>query len=384
MTATLFESGVTRLDAENAAIQEMFGGMRRVSTGARRNTDQFTERLVQFETFMDGIRTGRRRLAHFAEAMSSSDFPLLFDVSLDRQLYAAYAAITPTWQNYARASTVNNFLKVQRYATSGIRGLLQKVGELAEFERRSQTETMYEYSVHKYEAGFAVSWETMMNDDLGAFLRLPQDLAQSAVDSEEAFVTQLFCDASGPHASHYTVGNANIITGNPGLDRDSLQAAITQLMQRKDERGNPIVVKGVRLVVGTGLALTAQEIINTTEYRVVDANGNVRVIQGNGVASNLGIDVNYWIDSIATTANASTSWWIFADPNGVRPALEFGRLRGHEAPALYEKIPDMRRIGGGEEPYSFDTESAEKKVRHVYGGTFVDARMTLASNGTGS
>lgn len=384
MTSTLFTSAVSRLDAETATLHEAFGGQRQVSSGVPRNDPRWEAQLLEAEQFLDQIRYGRRPIAHFREAMSTSEFPLLFADSLDRQLYGAYQATIPTWRNYARASTVNSFLKVKRFATSGVRGLLKKVGELAEHERRSQTEAVYEYAVDKYEAGFAMSWEMAINDDLNAFMRLPQDLADSAIDSEEEFVTRLFCDASGPNAAYYTVGNDNILAGNPTLTRDNLQAAITRLMKRKDDKGNPIVVKGIRLVVGTGLALTAQEIIDTTEYRVVDSNGNVRVIRGNGVAANLGIDVNYWIDSVATTAHADTSWWLFADPNGVRPAMEFGRLRGFEAPALYEKIPDMRRIGGDTEPFSFDTEASEKKIKHVYGGTFVDPRMTIASSGAGS
>lgn len=383
MSDTLFESRVERIAQESASIAAMFGGQRKVFR-ARNNDPAWKRRLLAVERFMQEIRTGERPIHHFSEAMATSDFPLLFADSLDRQLYGAYQATVPTWQNYARAATVNDFREVKRFATSGVRGRLVKVGELAEHERRAQDETQYTYAVHKYEAGFAQSWETMINDDLGAFMRLPQDLADSVRDSEEAFVTELFCDENGPHASHYTSANDNLLTGNPPLTRDALQEAITKLMKRKDDNGNPIVVQGVRLVVGTGLALTAQEIINTTEYRVVDANGNVRIIRGNGVAANLGIDVNYWIDSIATSANADTSWWVFADPNGVRPALEFGRLRGHEAPALYEKVPDMRRLGGDVEPFSFDTEAREFKVRAVFGGTFVDPKMTVASNGSGS
>lgn len=384
MSTLLFEKSLERITSEAASIATMFGGERQIH-GARANDPAWTRRLLESERFMWEIFQGRRPVGHFQEAMSTSDFPQMFADSLDRQLYGAYQATIPTWQNYARAATVNDFRKVKRFATSGVRGLLKKVEELAEHENRSQTELEYEYAVDKYEAGFALSWETMINDDLSAFQRLPQDLADSVRDSEEEFVTRLICDASGPHATNYTTAadHDNLLTANPVLSRSALQAAITKLMKRKDANGNPIVVKGIRLVVGTGLALVAQEIINTTEYRTVDSNGNVRIITGNGVAANLGVDINYWIDSVATTANADTSWWLFADPSGSRPALEFGRLRGFEAPALYEKIPDMRRMGGGDEPFSFRTESQEKKVKHVYGGVFVDPRMTVGSNGTG-
>ncbi|GAA2860074.1 Mu-like prophage major head subunit gpT family protein [Nonomuraea rubra] len=377
---TLFSAAVERIDSNAASLRESFGGQRKVSSARPRRDPQWERALLEAEAFVQDIRYGRRPIDHFREAMSTSDFPLLFADSLDRQLYGAYEATVPTWQNYARAATVNDFREVKRFATSGVRGLLSKVGELAEHERRGMDETEYSYAVAKYEAGFALSWENMINDDLNAFMRLPQDLADSARDSEEEFVTRLFCGANGPLTSVYTGGN--LLTA--ALDRDSLQSAITTLMKRTDDNGNPIVVKAVELVVGPGLALQAQEIIDTTEYRTVDPNGNVRIISGNGVAANLRISVNYWIPSVASSSNADTSWWLFANPNGPRPAMEFGRLRGFEAPALYEKIPDMRRIGGGEEPVSFDTEGAEKKIKHVYGGAFVDSRMSIASTGAGA
>lgn len=382
MSAKLFESTVERIDLEVGSIHEAFGGERRMFVN--RNQDpRYLAKLAEAEKFIDEIYRGRRPLYHFSEAMSTSDFPKLFADSLDRQLYGAYEATTPTWQNYTRAATVNDFREVKRFATSGIRGLLKPVGELAEYPRRAQSEAEYKYAVSKFGAEFAVSFETMVNDDLDAFMRLPQDLADSARDSEEEFVTRLYCGDSGPLITVYTVGNDNFLDGAPeaALTRDNLQAALTKLLKRKDDRGNPIAVRAVELVVGPGLALEAEEIINTTQYRIVDPAGNVQIISGNGVSANLRVNVNYWIPAVATTANADTSWWLFANPAGPRPAMEFGRLRGYEAPALFEKAPDSRRIGGGEEMFSFDVDGQRKKIRHIYGGTFVDPKMTIGSTG---
>lgn len=383
MTSTLFESVVERIDLETASITTAFGGERKVR-GARRTDPRYLAKFAEAEKFIDAIYTGRRPLHHFTEAMSTSDFPLLFADSLDRQLYGAYEATLPTWMNYTRSATVNDFREVKRFATSGVRGLLTKVGELGEYKRRGQTEAEYKYQVSKYGAAFGLSFEAMINDDLDAFMRLPQDLADSARDSEEEFVTRLFCGASGPLTSVYTTGNDNFLDGVAGasLTRDNLQAALTKLLKRTDANSNPIRVAAVELVTGPGLALEAEEILNTTQYRVVDSAGNVQIISGNGVSANLRHSLNYWIPSVATTANADTSWWLFANPAGPRPAMEFGRLRGYEAPALYEKIPDSRRIGGGgEEMFDFETDASAKKIRHIFGGTFVDTKMTIGSTG---
>lgn len=380
MTDTLFSEAVARMDADSASITTLFGGDHAVAKRPKLNPTL----ILEAELFLDQIRSGRRPVHHFQEAMSTSDFPLYFTDSLDRQVYGAYMATEPTWKNYARAATVVDFRKVKRFASNGIRGQLSKVKELEEHKRRGASIDEYEYSVDKYEAGFGLSWEMMINDDLDLFMRLPQDLAQSAIDSEELFVTNLFCGPNGPLASFYSSGNNNLLTGNPPLTRSSLQAAITLLTRRVDANGMPIAVKSVRLVVGPGLALAAQEIIEATEYRSVGPDGSVTIIRGNGVAANLGVDINFFIPTVATSSNADTSWWLFADPNSARPALEFGRLRGYEAPALYEKLPDMQRVGGGAVPWSFNHSAAEKKIVHVYGGVQIDSRMSISSNGSGS
>jgi hypothetical protein len=387
----LFSASTAHMDTNTVSPGSMFGGMTRVAESTRtigRQTfgrQQWEQKVLLAESFVDEIIHARRGLHEFAEAMTTDLFPALFGDSLDRQLYGAYTAAPVTWRNYARRSMVNDFKEVKRFATSGIQGLLKKVPQLSEHEQRTQGETEYNYVVEKYEAGFGLSFEAMVNDDLNAFARLPMDLALSARNSEEYFVTTLWAGASGLNTTNFTVGNDNILTGNPPLVRSSLQAAITKLMKRVDERNNPIPVTAVELVVGPGLALQAQEIINATEYRSVDASGNVTIITGNGVAANLRVSTNFWLPVVATTANADTTWALFANPDtSGRPALEIGFLRGYEEPGLYEKIPDMRRIGGGEVPWSFHHSAQEKKVQHIFGGTFVDPRMVVASNGSGS
>jgi hypothetical protein len=391
----LFKPTLEAVDAEKVNVRTMFGGDRGLVKGASMslglthpkingNKAAWMGLMVEANKLVESVTKGHRPVHAFTEAMSTDLFPLLFADSLDRQMYAAYQAAPQHWRRIARRALVNDFREVKRFAGSGIRGLLSPVKELAEHERRTADMREYKYAVQKYEAGFGVSFEMMVNDDLDAFGRLPQDLAQSALDTEEWLVTRMYAGEDGPLADFYNADNDNVIADNAPLTRASLQAALTRLMKRTDERGNPIVVTAVTLVVGPGLTMTANDIINATEYRLVDASGNTTIISGNGIAANLSVVTNFFLGTVTTT-NADTSWYLFADAqSAARPALEVGFLRGYEAPALYERIPDMRRFGGGAEvAWSFDFGDNEKKVQHIMGGTFIDPRMTLGSNGTG-
>jgi hypothetical protein len=54
---------------------------------------------------------------------------------------------------------------------------------------------------------------------------------------------------------------------------------------------------------------------------------------------------------------------------------------------VFFKEPNQRRLGGGaSDPMDgdFDNDSIEYKIRHVFGGTLMDPKMAVASNGTGS
>ena len=90
---------------------------------------------------------------------------------------------------------------------------------------------------------------------------------------------------------------------------------------------------------------------------------------------------------MASTANGSTSWFLFANPDNGRPAIEMGFLSGHEEPEIFMKAPNSMRVdGGGVDVMNgdFDNDAIEYKLRHVFGGTREDPKMTVASNGSGS
>ena len=127
----------------------------------------------------------------------------------------------------------------------------------------------------------------------------------------------------------------------------------------------------------------ANELINAVSIDITD--GNDRVRARNWMADGLEVVVNPWIKEIATS-NGDTSWFLFASPSEGRPAGEFGRLRGHEEPRIFVKSSNAREIGGGDvDPITggqIEDDSIRYRVRHCWGGTTLDPRAAVASNGT--
>jgi hypothetical protein len=106
----------------------------------------------------------------------------------------------------------------------------------------------------------------------------------------------------------------------------------------------------------------------------------------NWLAEKFSIVYNPWINKTATTANGTTSWFIFATPTaGSRPAIEVGFLKGFRKPTLYRKRSDTLAAGGGEVAGmgDFETMATSYKGLVVFGGTTIYAKAALGSNGSG-
>src|SRR5207237_10324169 len=105
---------------------------------------------------------------------------------------ANYTAVPQTYRDYVKISTVADFRTVYRFAMNGAQGVLTQVAELSEYPEVALAEARYTYSVAKYGKVIPLSWETIVNDQLGAFDDLPNRLAISARNTEEKFATSLF------------------------------------------------------------------------------------------------------------------------------------------------------------------------------------------------
>lgn len=389
--------------AEEASVQRLFGGE---GTGMRsvpnRENPAYMRKLAEAATLLSNVRTGRWPDYYLREAMSSSDFPYLFGDILDRTMLSRYTYWEATWPAIANVHIARDFRDIKRFLPhTGLEGELENVAELAEYQYDSLTEQApITYAVQKMGRKAAISWETLINDDLGSFdgdSSIPTRFAAAARVSEELAITRLYVDANGPHASMYTTGNKNRVhSENGALDDNTpfsiegLQDAYKVLGAMVDETGRPIQNPMFTLVVPPALEVTANNLLNATsiELRADAGTDNQRLSVVNWMRSKLRLVVNPYIPLVATNANGNTSWFLFATPGGGnRPAIEMAFLRGYEQPQIFMKDSNQRRVGGGAANIldgSFENDAIEYKVRHVFGATRIDAKRSVASNGSSS
>lgn len=335
-----------------------------------------------------GIEANYPGIFRLTEAHTTSDFPLLTGDVLDRMMLARYRAFPSPFRSFAKVvNNLRDFRTVRRIAVNGAEGRWGQQEQEEDLTYTTMSEAGYTYAPLKYSQGIKISFEALMNDDLDAFATAPDRLGRGGARTVAHFATSLYVGTSGPNSSLYT-GGVNQLTSNPVLNITNLGTAMTLLMQQTDANGEPIMIESAILVVPPALWVTANNIMNQLTVDLTNtggASGQV-VTTNNWLVGNLQVVVDPYIPIVASSSNGNTSWFLFANPSVGRPALEVGFLTGFGEPALYQKMSNTVRVGGGVDQMAgdFSTMSQEYKGVIAFGGTRLDSKATVASNGSGS
>jgi len=153
---------------------------------------------------------------------------------------------------------------------------------------------------------------------------------------------------------------------------------VSQMTKQVDDSGRRIRVNVASLVVGDPrLQLIANRIINSqltgAQAQIAMAAGAGSNVFDKGTLNPLnGIIPNDAVvyDPYLSDAN---DWYMFADPSRV-PAFAVGFLNGQESPKVFRKTPDASGMLDGPDPYSWDIDSIDFKVRLDFGCAAVDPR----------
>ena len=326
------------------------------------------------------------------EALTTSDFPYLFGDVLDRQVLANYKAVTPVWKAFVKSSTVPRIYPQvggYRFAITGGDQRLSEVSEKGEYLASDREETRYSLSVKKYGRQFDISWESLINDDLGALRDTPMRFAMAAVRTEHYLVTNQYADDDGTHGAGnlYDKATAGEINGSVNLlTIANLEAGLEAMAGWVDAGGSPIFNRAKYLVVPPALEMTARQILTSATKMWIQGATDLAAAPSvpypmNNVVSQMGLEliVEPWLP-VCDATNGNTAWYLFADPNDIA-ALEAGYLRGHERPEICMKASDKVTIGGGSiGPMSgdFATDNVFYRVRHCFGICELDWRATYA------
>lgn len=330
------------------------------------------------------------------EASTTSDFPYLMGDIIDRKLIAAYMVQPHVMRDLVRVDpNITNFNTVKRKTFDALTSPMQRVRQEAGYEKDKPEEGQYTYNIFKWGKLMQFSWESYINDDMGALNRIPEGLAQAAAATEELFLTKLFFDSSGPldaYFSHSSGKGQNGVASLP-LTPANLETCLQQMTGSQSNstdyttgRDVPVANNPAFLLIAPGLKFKANNIMASTVLQAtLTGNTDVsldRQATANTVAQQgLRILINPYIPYVVSGSKAQTLWAVFSD---TIPAAELGLLAGHSAPELYLKSSNAQAISGGAAgPFdgSFEDDTVTYKGRFCFGGTTLDPRGGWASDG---
>lgn len=312
-----------------------------------------TDGLSRREISRLALNIGDRNTVRTAGMHSTSDFPQILGNTIDRALRAAYDATESTWLPLGRQDNVNDF-RQRTIVALGDAAALELVKEGGEYKYGSLPEEGSTYKVDKYGKIIAFTWEAMMNDDLGAFDRLPAALAEAARQTESNIVWNLLL--SNPNwidgQPVYSAAHGNIAAAAGPINVQTLAAARAAMRKQKGLSGqNFINVVPRYLVVGPDRELEAYQYTSANYFPVT--NGTINPV------------MNTQLVVIVEPRITDGSWYLVGDG---ADTFVYSYLEGEGG--LYTETRE-----------GFEVDGVEVKGRLVFGAAFVDYRSLYKNAG---
>jgi ATP-dependent protease ClpP protease subunit len=260
-----------------------------------------------------------------AYGQTTSDFPVLLENVMHRQVLAAYQATPDTWSQFAKVGSVSDFRDWQRLRVGSI-GDIEDVNEAGEYKRKVIPDAAKE-SISAVRRGniIGITPEVIINDDIGYIADLTTHFGRAAKRTIEAKVYALL--AANPtmtdgvalfHADHGNLASAGAI---PSVD--TLEAARIAMAQQQDIGGNEYLDIRPNIWLGPLARGGDVRVIVGAQYDPDTANKLQRPNKVNGIVSNI----------IDTARISGTEWYFFADPT-VAPVIEVVFLDGQDEPIV--------------------------------------------------
>lgn len=278
-----------------------------------------------------GLSTLGSPVELLARAMhTTSDFSVLLAELFNKRLFSLRAAPSPVTQVFRR-TTMADF-RARYILEIGNGPALAKVNEHGEITAGTiDARELASYRLQSYGRTFAITFQTLVNDDTGALGDLSEKLARGA----RQWFTSLLVDtitanpklADGKAVFHADHGN---LASAPAVPSAGLAEARLAIRLQKDASGNPIGAAPRFLLVPAALEeaayrLLAQLYPTTSAEAEVSARGLVPLAEPR------------------LDAKSATAWYLFCDP-AEAPVFEYAELQGYEGPRV-ESRPGFETLG---------------------------------------
>lgn len=299
--------------------------------------------------------SGRWSLGSNATTQTTSDFPDLVGGAAETYLIERYKRQQSALKLLARKRNRADFKALAGIQMGGF-GTLDPVNEAGEFKDKTIVSRKEHWKLATYGNMFNVSRQMLVNDHLGALSDILTMMAGAAAEVEATVLAALI--NSGPLMSDgksvFHADHGNLATPGAVPSIGTLDAGRLAMRKQKDLDGVGLIDAHPKyLLVPVSLQTSAETLVSSA------------------VSPTTAAEVNPFAGKLEAIADprlaGTTAWYMFAGPD-FSPALEYGYLDGNETP--YTDSQEGWRVDG-----------TEYKVRHDFGGGWLDYRMAWKNPG---
>jgi hypothetical protein len=292
-------------------------------------------------------------------AAGTGDFTAILEGALHASIRRGWEDEPASHRAWVRVVPFVDFREAKRPILSSAPDL-ERVGEGGEYTHGYFSDEGTGYRIEKYGKIVALSWEVLVNDNLGAFLRVQPALGQAARRLESDLVYGLLAlnGAAGPTmpdgVALFNAAHANLVATPGALSSDLLSLGRTLLRKQKSLAARLSSSGGGYLSLVPRFWIVPAE--HETAAEVILANSSRRMTSEKSSAE--------WIASLELVVEPRL-------PTGaIYLAADSGQIDTIEMGALEENIggPHMETEQG------FDTDESRWKIRHTVGVKAIDHR----------
>lgn len=305
--------------------------------------------------------------------MSTSDFPILLANVANKTLRQGYEAAPQTFRPLVREVSVPDFKSVTR-GQIGEAPQLDRIGEHGEYRRGTMAEGSETYAIATYGKIVAITRQVIINDDLGAFTRIPRAFGVSAANLESDLVWAqiLMNPVMGDgvalfHASHGNLGTG--IASAAAINGSGIGAGFEAMRLQKGLDGKTLLNLTPKfLITSVAAQLKAAQfyspIVATQQLDAIPSYLKVMV-----PIAEPRLDSGFTDPASGTViAGNRFKWYLGADPNQI-DTVELAYLEGNRG--VYTETRN-----------GFNIDGVEVKVRLDAGAKVIDWRAFYQSPAT--
>ena len=280
-------------------------------------------------------------------AFSTVSLPGILSNVAQKKLLQAYRAQPIIATRLCTSADLSDFKENQRFRLTDI-GDLKPVGADGEIKDGGVSEEKAVNQLDTYAKKFCLTRKMIINDDLGAFLKVPTAMGNRAARLvDQLFFTRLLANPTmGDGKPLFAAPHKNLLTGaSSALSADSLKKAIQLFLNQTDADGQPINVEPSILLVPTALKFLAQEL--TQGPTLVMSGGAENVIRPSvNVLANEGLTIvsSPYLSNAKYDGASDAAWYLFGKP-GTVDTFEIGYLKGKRTPTVERGDLDFNVLG---------------------------------------